>query len=79
MWAAILEILKNLFGFLKSKKDKELEEFKIQQGEEFKKAKTAQEAARIRDEHEKLVAQANSDNKAVADKALEEIRRRLGK
>lgn len=79
MWVTILEILKNLFSFLKSKKDKELEEFKIKQGEEFKRAKTAQEAANIRDEHEKLVAAANSKDKATADAALAEIRKRLGK
>lgn len=75
----LIELIKTWLGIKKLDKEKELEEWKIKQGEEFKKAKTAQEAARIRDEHEKLVAQANSDNKAVADAALEEIRRRLGK
>ena len=77
--AAFLKLAELVLGIFKSKKEKELAEFKILQDEKFKVAKTAQEKVKITDEHEKLVAQVKKGTEAEKAAALAEIRRRLGK
>lgn len=79
MWDAILKIIGTILGIFKSKEDRKAKQEEIINQKEYKEAKEKLETVKRKDDQERLVQLANSENAAEAQRALDEIRKRLGK
>lgn len=77
MWKAILNIISQLLGLFKSKADKQESIREQVNTKEFKDAVKKQNDVSRQDENEKLV-NAVDGKSPESDKALDEIRKRLG-
>jgi hypothetical protein len=77
MWKVILNIISQILGLFKSKADKQESIHEKINTKEFQDATKKQNEVSRQDENEKLV-KAVDGKSAESDKALNEIRKRLG-